>query len=747
MKYRLLEQSSLRRLIFSFVLLSIIVSYAPQSAQASQLEASAALPLSQTNPQQTVFLPLVAQDSGTHSVDLIAAAQARGEISSETALLYQVFAVFGDDRLPAKYRGTSSGPSDVEVSQLVREQYHTLSAQAKATLEPFLMPPYHSGSWWDLQQQKQRRTVAPQAEQPSEWRCGGLGEVDDPLFNEWSYLDSANGEVRIWWQKRYPQDAAMAKLYLEKVDAIWLKLHMLMGRQPPSDEGNSKLCRGGNNRYDISLVDLGANGETWPYEYTAGGPTPSYILLRRGAAYGTLIHELMHAFQFAFARKGTWSEYTWWAEATATWAVQYVDPTLNHEHGYADGFLKRPDMALEEVLGGDSGVAATHHYGAYLFPWFIQTRIGEGWIRTSWERFATEPNSLKVVNELIPGGFKQQWPDFTLRMLNRPPMDDFTKADRMIVQSTLQGDEVVALNGARERAYELDGNVKHLASQAYRFTFNDLSARSVTFVNPLFEQEQLTAEIRALVKINGKWAEEDWTDAPWRSFCRDVKAERVEELMIVISNNEWQNRNHKLHFTKPPRLIATNVACRGWDFTVTAKMTESGDTFNSQEETVTTGRWLRDILDGDDGMGRPFEHYQAKDVKATWKHTGTEGGCSGSGSGSVTLPGADQTWLTIWTTGLDLTGRTYVPGRRVYNGFGTDVEVWGNVTVPYNCGDDSFPRSLVTLGHWFRTETVPTQSVSADGKEIKGTFVEIETDEGYNRTLTYTWTMTALPPE
>ena len=56
----------------------------------------------------SVYLPLVTHTIPPTSFQLIDQALARGEITAETALIYKVFAAFGDDRLPSPYRGSAS---------------------------------------------------------------------------------------------------------------------------------------------------------------------------------------------------------------------------------------------------------------------------------------------------------------------------------------------------------------------------------------------------------------------------------------------------------------------------------------------------------------------------------------------------------------------------------------------------------------------------------------------------------------
>ena len=64
----------------------------------------------------------------------------------------------------------------------------------------------------------------------------------------------------------------------EEVDIIWGDLRALMGREPPDDGGDLRPCRGGDDRLDISLVEIKNNGEVWRFEKgnVMTGPSSTY---------------------------------------------------------------------------------------------------------------------------------------------------------------------------------------------------------------------------------------------------------------------------------------------------------------------------------------------------------------------------------------------------------------------------------------------------------------------------------------
>ena len=465
-------------------------------------------------------------------------------------------------------------------------------------------------------------------------------------------------------------------------------------------------------------------------------------MLRPSNYTGALIHELMHAFQNAFPGSG-WGEYDWWGEATVNWAIHYVEsvdpsPDTNFEHLSASEFLNSPALALEDTAG-------YREYGAYLFPFFLQVTTGKvDFVRASYERAGTMLDSLKNINGLIPGGFHDQWPAFTPRNLNTPPVDDYIKADGMPYKARLRDEFSVALGGARSNKYPLEGNVGHLASHAYRFTFSDATVRSVMFQNPFAEEGTWpTAAVRALVKVGGQWKEEDWTALKTRALCRDLVAERVEELYVVISNSEFDDRSHKLAPAKSPRLEVSNVACHGW------------------EGVVRYHDWNRDEIDTGVYLSEGTTDYETP-----VKLTRTEAPL-GLYPGALHFSPAPDTVVKVRNFGWALDGhepprtcafddRTTVPisverSSLVIYGDSGAYDAGGDMPITTMTQTDSCgaPFSFELNRTWWKNEnTAASQAyVSADGTHIAGRYDKVKRADEPNAEIYYTWELTALPPE
>jgi hypothetical protein len=76
---------------------------------------------------------------------LLTEAVSNGEIDEETALVYSVYALYGDKRLPAVFRAEVTEELDPGVLCVAAERWTELSPEAQAKLAPFLALPANSG--------------------------------------------------------------------------------------------------------------------------------------------------------------------------------------------------------------------------------------------------------------------------------------------------------------------------------------------------------------------------------------------------------------------------------------------------------------------------------------------------------------------------------------------------------------------------------------------------------------------------
>ena len=447
-------------------------------------------------------------------------------------------------------------------------------------------------------------------------------------------------------------------------------------------------------------------------------------------------------------------EYNWLFWATSTWAMDYVFPQDNVEHLYAPGLLDNPELPLNRNVG-DSEIALNDliirvnvDEGVYLWPFYMARHLHDPTLVAKvWARSA-EANSLAVVDSVIPGGFKQQWPVFAELNWNREPVDVYKTEDAVSIGAKPVLDEKVQLNGAPSRHYELPAKVPYLAAEYYHFSFPDDTVRSVLFSNPFAPDLGAPSEHAKVQAIyhtaDGGWALETWTGKQFAPFCRDLKAERITELTVIVSNSDWQGKKTLAPF-QPATLEATNMACRGWSFETEATFTGTGNRYSESTKTKATG--IFELLRDDthkSRFGYHFEMYRPVG-SATWTHSRTQNGCGSSGSGTYTLAelNPDSTLgpnLIVETYNLSYLP-PYTLGTRQYHGVGV-APVHLRPQVPDSCGG-MYPVDPT----WLRTyASLLDQTASADGQSLEGAYSYKVVG---NDTLdySYTWKMTALPPE
>lgn len=474
------------------------------------------------------------------SFQLIDEAVARGELDQETGLVYKVYSVFADKRLPGKYLGDDRRRDGTWLMARVTQTFGQLSPQAQATLKPFLLTPPEPGSWFELQE--------------------STGQSLKAQTTEWGTVGTKNGKVKIWYQKRYPADGARAQKIADAIDnTIWPLLTEAIPvglglKEPLPDCGATCSEGGGDERLDIYLVDV---NRSVTHFYCCQGSW-AYILLERTATFADVAHELMHAIQAAYPFASL-EEYRWLLEATAAWAEQYVYPKSNQdpdypatdeEHGVAPKFLLIPESPLETVNDD-------HEYGAYLLFFYLQYGLSRPEIvRSVWEN-ATKADSLEVVDAAIPGGFRERWPEFTLYNWNQEPVTHYRRWDGLGKGANIVTGFQIGLAGEDL----LPADVHHLSAYYYTARITSESVRTFIVENPLAAGGEPTARLWGIVKIGGQWRPpEDWTALERKKFCRDKPEEHVEELVLIISNSKWQDRHHRLGAGEV-KLVAKESGC------------------------------------------------------------------------------------------------------------------------------------------------------------------------------------------
>jgi hypothetical protein len=682
---------------------------------------------------------------GPGTLERIEEALEQGEIDEETALVYRVLAVFADPRLPEEYRGDDPRPLDRMIGAQLQQRFETLSAANQQRLAPYLLPPIYRGSWVDL------RTGGGEPEETGAARspppCSG------PPLKAWSF--HGNERFKVWYPRDRSGFDSAARVVLETLaNDAYPKLVALMGKEPLPDDG--KPCNGGDERLDVYLIEPltlpGAPaspypewGQTLPYSGSCSA-TPVFILLSvppnlssswvdRPILRHMVVHETMHAIQFAYALKGpclaTRSELTWWTEATATWAEDFIyGNDFNPEHGFGEQYLQTAEIPIHEVSAG--------RYRGYLFPFYLAREFDPQVIRRSWEALEKRARPLEAIDHAIPGHFEQRWPELAVFNLNEPPVEHYRAWDSFGARLEPTAQLHLELAGQLRRRFELPSpEVPALALRAYRVSVGD-DVRLLEFDNTWHDTGLERLRVQALVRRAGGELQppKDWSGSRRKLFCRDRLEERVEELVLVVSYSEWEDLGSVAVPPEPPSLIASDAPCwrlHGSTEARTHKWLRTEDlTAESLEVIEADVVFERTQLDAPPGglVGLWFQPVTGR-LRATYEVTYTDhetGANVHCNAGPVERPlGEGDGRLLIWFNPWE--------ERYEYLGFGNTPFAG----IPVTCMDET--SEYFSAGVWLGTAEEYRPLLT--GGSLDGTFSK--TGTGPDGTTTQSWEWRLVP--
>ena len=731
-----------------------------------------------SDPKSAASRPL--PSSGATSVQLIDAALANGGISNEQALIYKMFAEFGDLRLPAQFRGAPSPNLDSRLVEEVARVLPTLSAQTQALLQPFFILPVYDGSWAALRaSEPASATTGVQARGMRVMAAAEAALADDNcVYGRTSSFDTlVTAHTNIHYRAATPgsdpstqvdhvRGLRTAQIVARYIEEILTAESTLFGRTPPSDAGIDSGCNGGDGALDITIVPSSwwlndfSNGSTRAITMAYSGvcgPRPSHILMRALSAYldpnldnqgdsdkqvrDALAHEVFHAIEFGYSHAtGNCADYDWLGEATANWVIDHVYPNdsapssssfYRAEQGYAAGYMYKEHSKPIDQAGVPGDADKTNGYSDYVFLFYLARAQGAGTIKSIWDA-TTSQDSIGALKAGV-SDLSESWHRFALTSWNdyqhgqKSQFHDWDqlewgmkKALDTPFQSSPRPTEV-KLEGQSSREIELlqsasDGSIPRLSFYYDYLKFTDESVRSVTFENLAAGSGPDQLKIRALLKINGQWSEEDWSDPTaednaFQTYCRDEHDEHIEEMVIVYSNGDPERPSPPIQIFQRPKLSFSNVGCHGWTGTSKVSVTDSFGATIEFSAAVTFD--VDEELSEFDIYGRS---YKVKTGMATVEGQGGPEGCRYTytlSSGPIAP--------TDGRLGLRLVPN---PGGEPHATIGFGITTIANTTITLVCGGQTFPADGPVPSQWLSFDiTLPFTGaeISSDGQTIRGT--------------------------
>jgi hypothetical protein len=691
------------------------------------------------------------------SYTLIDEALAAKRINEETAHKYRVFAAFGDSRLPEQYRGDDGGldASPVAILDAIRSTKE-FSAQTQAELRPFVLRPATPGSWTTLSTVKQ-----DPADGPSELSGDrDSGPSDGPAeADPWYTVLAAGGKVKIWAQRRYAGDTAKADvLAREMTSRIWPDLVGLFWE--PLPDGNLD-DNGGGPELDVYLVrpnfsERRANYNQAKYGRSSWaaiamfadpvhhcGESPHYILLDSRRPLGSdrssgLLQDLAHEFTHAVTGRKplkdfNCEEYAWIREATGAWGEHFVYPNAQSEQPMAHHFLDDPARPLDAYTESEQ---ERHHYGAYLFPLSLMFRGRLQSMPKMWENFG-RMNSLPGVDNALKATGKdlqETFPLFAVDNWNRATANRYDRVDKLATVAKVWPDSfAVHLTTGDPYEKSMFMGMKYLATEYVLFRF-DNTVKAVTFENTLTPIP--FAGVWVIEKIKGTWKDpDDWTSRVGKTWCRDNRDEDIEELAIIFTNKQWQNKDLKVDpGSHRPVVKAYPTGCTGWTGTTSTTniLTTTSPNLTITETVTSTMRFVPDS--SFNRPGRPREYWKVVSGSISWRSSVT-GECTGGGQGGVAIRDLDDkiAVLNIWEE-----------DRKMHVSGGNGPWPGDIPRYQITCPNAPQPRTdmilFAALG-WFNAPPEET-TLSTDGRSFGGNFTSNPSSENK---VSFQYRFTASP--
>lgn len=607
----------------------------------------------------------------------IVAAMEAGLIDYPTSLLYRMYAVVGDPRLPAEFDGPTEG-EDLAPFVVPDDPDLELPADIRALMDPYLVRPTDPLSAYSGELEPATGTGAPRAmaflADPVLDPRDPLGPVALVACNERGWAaQNATVPIKVWARctGNYEADIQAA---VAIANAIYRPMTEYM-RSPVLDLGTP--YDGGDTSIDVYLTDDtscppefgrcfrikatagGSARRTPPFGEPPGRPSSGWVLLRRSEMSDadefrrTFIHELFHVLQYAhnsvIISRGTGATDTsgkeihdtfWFVEASAAWAEYHFERKAGRtasartvHRRFVNGF-QGTDASLH------SRVPPPRRYHAYIWPFFMVQEAKENVISDVWELLANETDwygAMDAISIYVP--FAAHFRDFAVRNINIDVTEDGTDP---IPKRYKEFDPTIAFPDGKpfpvsmwqgplaieptNEPVSYNDRIAPLSAHYWRFRVDDEVRKFEFDFSGLGDMEILDVDALMAIRQDGAGSAVTWEHRrlpePKAKFCRSVPDEDVQEIYVVLTNHEREPIDLNGQFT----VDASEEPCRGYEVTIVRETT--GGPFDPTRLTLTAV--LEPDEEGeDDGVleahGRGVGNYLHADMETGCNQFGYNG--------------------------------------------------------------------------------------------------------------------------
>jgi hypothetical protein len=607
---------------------------------------------------------------------------AAGKLPVGKAALYEYWAITANTKLPSKYRGTAPGDADTPMIGL--EHWSSLSAGDRAAIEPYILPPSDSHSYWTPHSKaKAVRSLSPA--EPAD--CTPTTPV--PAGN-WIGAPATNPVV-VWASNA--ADVGLSKQLANAIDTkIWPRLIGTDGFPNPASD--LPCDARGDGRLDVFIVPQSVMPDAWGlFQAESCGPAGGFILISKSAnpPATILAHEFFHAEE---AATGALCQNEAWTEGAAHFGADDVYP----KDAYVHRFTRLSTSSFSRPLPNQD-------YHAWPFWYWLKQQAGVSAITQLFTSIPADGFNQAVHLATSGGDFTQAYRDFAVELWNQKPVgesgfppDSFAQWDSYTavpnpVQQTLRLGQ--AIGGPDKDTYGWN-----LLSQPYSIWYRSLTISGgvgqLTVKNG-FEAADVGLDL--LADTDDGWKRIDLSKEPDKTFCFDQPGEHIAHAILVLANAGSSTVQKTITARVDPRC----------DPTVTFSGQTNSCTTSCPGGKITytwSGQAVLKVDNSGLGAGDGVQIYNLKSGSVSIAiHQVDADGCVGDGSTDLTLdPSLDSVDVVL----QDMPTPTY----------SFNVGVLPNtITVTYSgCTDPPAPVQLpsnvaslgTTNGNWPRDPALTT---------------------------------------
>lgn len=445
-----------------------------------------------------------------------------GEITKAESVMLTILAAYDDKNLPDSYRGEMPevmGDGVLNDAEWwLHENWDSLTEEQQELMEPFYVLPDDPKSFFNQDEQEKSDTLKTLEIIPS------VNAADDWMEKEVVMETGPERKILIIYKESTPNIETKIKWVNESINKAWPMFKNLYGLTPTDDTY-------------IFITDVPNNFLGTAIRMPARGANRCVVRVSKAITDEKISkpvtsHELFHCFQYYIPLKYDKIPRKWLMEVTATWSEHWVWPDYNSEWRFLGQFFP---LLSEDLIQWDR----TKEYPRYTWYYYLMQETGDLG-RVIADLKAVKTKDGRVVTSEIPG-FTNHFANYALWNWNQDP--EFRYSDTLSFPTGTYKGRKMSPNGPPYTSKVI--STKTITDQKWSPDTLSMSYRSYSFTDSIdraafeFEKDGTDRQQRqALIKIGDVWHWEDWTNIRERKFCRTRPEEKVDTVVLILSNAE-----------------------------------------------------------------------------------------------------------------------------------------------------------------------------------------------------------------